>query len=64
MPYAVLARIMSPADFAALTPESARFGVVCEVGQALNNSFAVAVRDGAATSDDAPVDSTYCGYIP
>lgn len=65
IPYALVAKYSSAADFNAIVPESSRFGVLLEVGQPLNNSYDIAVRDGAPTSDDEPTDTSYyCGYTP
>lgn len=65
IPYFTLVKYMTPADFAALTPGSARLGVLVAEGQGLNTGYDIAVRDGAPTSDDASLGSTYyCGYTP
>lgn len=65
MPYFMLARRLSTADFNALDPATAHLGVVVEEGQSLNTAYSIAVRSGAPTLDDAPVDgSYYCGYTP
>lgn len=65
MPYFWLARNLSTADFNALDSASARLGTVVEEGQTLNTSYSIAVRSGAPTSEDQPIDgSYYCGYTP
>lgn len=65
MPYAIAAKYLSAADFAAVTPEAARLAVVCETGQALNTTYTLAIKNGASDSSEVPVDSSsYCGYTP
>jgi len=65
IPYVVLARTMSPADFAQITEESGYAGAVLEQGQSANASYRLAIRNGAPTSDDMPsTTANYCGYVP
>nr|DAW21678.1 MAG TPA: tail protein [Caudoviricetes sp.] len=65
IPYFLLAQGMTPAEFSALTPQSARLGVLVAEGQGLNTGYNILVRDGAPTAEDASAGSAYyCGYIP
>jgi len=65
VPYFLLARGLTSAEFAALTPQSARLGVLVGEGQGLNVGYNILVRDGAPTTDDASLGSAYyCGYTP
>lgn len=64
VPYALLARSMTPADFNLLTDDSAYLGVVAERGQDMNASYAIAVRDSEPTEEDWPAnEDAYCGYV-
>lgn len=63
VPYFLLNRYMTPADFAAVTPEAGRWGTLLTAGQPLNNSYDVAVKSGISTTDENPPDGRYyCGY--
>jgi hypothetical protein len=64
VPYFLLARTMSPADFDYLTDTSAYIGVVAERARSSNMGYDIAVRVGAPTPDDIPTTSAamYCGY--
>lgn len=63
LPYAALARYTSPADFAYLTEEAGRFGVLQAEGQPLNISYDIAVKPGAIDPSEAASDAAYiCGY--
>lgn len=66
IPYIMLARNMTPADFQTLTTTSAYFGVVADKGtNAQNAGYDTAVRTSAVTPDDWPTGSgSYCGYTP
>lgn len=65
VPYFMLNRYSTPADFSAITPEASRWGTLLAVGQPLNNSYDVAVKSGASAGDEEPTDSSYfCGYTP
>lgn len=65
LPYFVLARMMSAADFAYVKDDSGYIGAALEEGQPINAAFRLGVRNGAPTPDDVPTDSSYyCGYTP
>ena len=66
LPYVVLVRNTSAADFQTITDTSAYFGVVADQGLNTQNvAYDTAVRTGAITPDDWPVsDDSYCGYEP
>src|SRR5690606_3579241 len=64
MPYFLLAGQLSPADFAQVTPEAARVAVVVEQGNPLNSGYEIATRNGPATPEDYPPETSvyYCGF--
>ncbi len=66
VPYFLLARTMSPADFAYVDDESAYLGTVAEQAKSSNIAYDLAVRVGAPTNDDVPTggEAMYCGYTP
>lgn len=65
VPYFMLVRTMSAADFQQVTPTSAYVGTVAEQGSPVNASYDIAVRTSQVTPDDWPSGTgTYCGYVP
>lgn len=66
VPYFLLARTMSPADFSYLDNESAYLGTVAEQAKSSNIGYDLAVRAGAPESEDIPTggNAMYCGYEP
>jgi hypothetical protein len=65
LPYALAMRVLTPAEFSALTGSGALFGVVCEEGKILNTTFGVALKSGApATNENPPDGSYYCPTLP
>lgn len=65
LPYVVYARYLRPADLAYITEETGRIGSLVEQGQPGNVAYRMAIRTGAPTPDDTPVNSDgYCGYVP
>lgn len=62
MPYRSLYRSRTPAEFAVLPDTAAYLGVVAQQGQPTNQSYTLAVRDGAPEAADQPPDDSYvCG---
>lgn len=62
MPYWLVTKTMTAADFNALDPAAAQLAVAAAQGQSMNMEFRVAVRDGPATPDDTPPNNSYvCG---
>lgn len=65
MPYALVVRSLSAADFNALTGSGALFATVMEEGQTMNLSYDVALKNGPSANDEVPADQSYfCGYTP
>lgn len=59
VPYRMLYRSMNPADFAFIDPTSAFLGTVCQEGQPLNSTYAIAVKSGAPNISEEPPDDSY-----
>jgi hypothetical protein len=65
MPYGVAVRLMTPADFQALSGTGALFATMMEEGQSLNTGYAVWRKYGAPTTNEEPIDgSYYCPTLP
>lgn len=64
MPYWLLARTMSAADFAQVADTDAYVGLVVGEGQPMNLSYQVAVKTGLPMIDEVPTSGTYCGFLP
>lgn len=66
VPYFLLARQMSAADFAYVDNDSAYAMAVVEQAKSTNNGFELAVRASEPTEDDWPLDgdALYCGFNP
>jgi hypothetical protein len=65
LPYALAMRVMSAAEFSALTGSGALFGALCEEGKPLNTTFSIARKSGAPSSGENPPDgSYYCPTLP
>lgn len=52
LPYFMVARNTSAAEFAYLDPTSAGLGTVCDKGQPVNGAYDITVKPGAPTSDE------------
>lgn len=66
LPYFMLNRSMTPADFAYVDNESAYLGVIAERAKTTNTGYDLAVRSSGPTEDDwpTPEQALYCGYEP
>lgn len=66
VPYFMLRREMTQANFAFVTDESAYLGVVAERAKITNVGYDIAVRRSAIDNNDWPAegDEMYCGYEP
>jgi hypothetical protein len=62
MPYAIAVRMLTPANFNALSGEGALFAALMEEGQSLNTTYDVAVKHGAADGSEEPLSGAY--YCP
>lgn len=62
MPYFMVNRNLSPADFATVDDTQAYLGTVMEMGQPLNAAYSLAIKNGVPHSSENPPDSSYvCG---
>lgn len=59
MPYGLAARLMTPANFQALTGTGALLACAMEEGQSLNTSYNIAVKQGAKDSSENPPNNSY-----
>jgi hypothetical protein len=63
MPYALLARVAEPGEFAAVTDDQCYFGTALEQGRSVNLSYQLAVRAGLPEAADEPAETGgFCGY--
>jgi hypothetical protein len=62
MPYAVAARFLAPADFAALSGTGALFATLMEEGQTLNTAYSIYAKSGAIATNEQPINGDF--YCP
>ena len=59
MPYGLAVRLMTPANFQALTGTGALLACAMEEGQTLNTAYDIAVKQGAAHPSENPPNNSY-----
>lgn len=65
IPYAIMAKMTPPADFALIEDDDCFMGVTMAQGRPVNTSYAIAVRAGLPETEDEPENNNaYCGYTP
>lgn len=65
MPYFLVNHTTSTANLATIDPAAGFVGTMVGRGKSINVGYKIAVRDGAATPEDYPSETTqYCGFTP
>lgn len=59
MPYGLAVRLMTPANFQALTGDGALLACAMEEGQSLNTSYDIAVKNGSPHPSENPPNNSY-----